>query len=354
MLKEYHIEKKFRSVWEKNIFKWYYVNKRKLPWREKKNQNFYKIWISEVMLQQTQVSVVIPFYNKFIKKWPTLELFLEATLEEILEIWQGMGYYRRAQNLFKAKEILKESKHVDINPASLKKLPGVGDYISSAISAILKDESCAVVDGNIKRILTRVFELEYSQKRYNQNIKDISKQLTPQAKNGDYCQSLMDLANLVCKAKNPLCHKCPVALLCKSKGLKIEKKKNKKKQRRIAVSFIIRSENYFLIEKTSSQLLQNLFIFPLSEIRKVNENQKLETIANEITTNWMKENKFTFSYKFNEEVNHIFTHFHLKVLLVRLELKKKVNMSKYSWLTWSEIEEKPKSKLMKKIEDKLK
>ena len=105
-MKEYHIEKNFRSTWLKNIFAWYSINKRELPWREEKNQNFYRIWISEVMLQQTKVSVVIPYYNKFIKKWPTLECFFEASLEEILEVWQGMGYYRRAKNLFKAKEIL--------------------------------------------------------------------------------------------------------------------------------------------------------------------------------------------------------------------------------------------------------
>jgi len=354
MLKEYHIEKKFRSVWIKNIFQWYSINKRKLPWREEKNQNFYRIWISEVMLQQTQVSVVIPYYNMFIRKWPTLECLFEASLEEILEVWQGMGYYKRAKNLFKAKELLKNTDLIEINSSSLKKLPGVGEYISSAISAILEDESCAVVDGNIKRILSRVFDLKYKKKNYHQNLKFISQQLTPQSKNGDYCQSLMDLANLVCKAKNPLCQECPVALLCKSKGLKFEKTKTKRKLNKIAVSFIVRCGDHFLIEKTSSQLLQNLFIFPMSEMQKINESQKLENIANELATRWMKENKLNFLYKLNGEVNHMFTHFHLKLLLVKLELKDKINVSKFMWLSWDEIENKPISKLMQKIKDKLK
>ena len=110
------------------------------------------------MLQQTQVSVVIPYYKKFITKWPTLELFYKAELEEILKIWQGMGYYKRAQNLFKAKELLKNRQEkIVISSNDLKKLPGVGDYISCAISAILKDEPCAVIDGNIKRVFNKSF-----------------------------------------------------------------------------------------------------------------------------------------------------------------------------------------------------
>ncbi len=354
MLKEYHIEKKFRSTWFKNIFAWYSVNKRELPWREEKNQNFYRIWISEVMLQQTKVSVVIPYYNKFIKKWPTLECFFEASLEEILEVWQGMGYYRRAKNLFLAKEILKINKNFDTDSSSLKKLPGVGDYISSAISAILDDEPCSVIDGNIKRILTRVFNLQHKNKNYNQNIKIISKQLTPKLKNGDYCQSLMDLANLVCKVKNPLCQECPIALLCRSKGLKIKKKEIKKKVNKLAVSFIIRSGEYFLIEQTSSELLQNLFIFPMSEVRNVCKKNKLEDIARQIVEMWMEKNKLAFLYKFSGEVNHVFTHFHLKLLLVKLELKQKVKIPKCMWLSWEEIEKKPVSKLMQKIKDELK
>ena len=105
------------------------------------------------MLQQTQVSVVIPYYNKFIFKWPTLESFYNAKLEEILFLWQGMGYYKRAENLYKAKELLKTKKNITVNYQSLLEIPGIGDYTSSAISAILNDEKCAVVDGNIKEFL---------------------------------------------------------------------------------------------------------------------------------------------------------------------------------------------------------
>ena len=105
----------------------------------KENQNFYRVWISEIMLQQTQVSVVIPYYHRFMLKWPTLESFYKAKLEEILFLWQGLGYYKRAENLYKAKELLKTKKKITVSYQSLLEIPGIGDYTSSAISAILND-----------------------------------------------------------------------------------------------------------------------------------------------------------------------------------------------------------------------
>ena len=144
----YHIKKEFKTTWQKKILKWYSKNKRNLPWRQKKNQYFYNIWISEIMLQQTSVKTVIPYYNKFIQKWPNLETFFEASLDEILLIWQGMGYYQRAKNLYLAKEVIKKEK-IKFNQEDLKKLPGIGDYVSSAICAILFDQNCT--DGKPRR-----------------------------------------------------------------------------------------------------------------------------------------------------------------------------------------------------------
>ena len=143
MKDNYDITLAFKKAWQKKILDWYFVNKRDLPWRKKTNQNFYKIWISEIMLQQTTVTTVIPFYKRFLKKWPSLKSFFNATLEEILYEWQGLGYYQRAKNLFKAKEFLKSNKLI-IDSKNLVNIPGIGEYTSCSISAILKDESCAV------------------------------------------------------------------------------------------------------------------------------------------------------------------------------------------------------------------
>ena len=348
------MDKKFKSAWKKKILQWYATNKRDLPWRLKKNQKFYNIWISEVMLQQTQVSVVIPYYKKFIKKWPTLESFFDAKLEEILKIWQGMGYYKRAQNLFKAKELLKKSdKEIEICSSSLKDLPGVGDYISSAISAILNDEACAVIDGNIKRILTRAFNIRSSDKSFNKKIKEISQELTPISDNGNYCQSLMDLANLVCKVRNPKCEICPIFLLCKSKGKIESKKKIIKIKKKISMAFIVISNDKILIDQSEKNLLQNLYCYPLSFFEDINENFVAKNYVNKTANQWMKENNLKVSYEVVGEVVHKFSHFHLKVLIVEIRLDNTIKLRNFIWLKRKELKKKPISKLMFKIKEKV-
>ena len=223
---DYDITLNFKKAWQKKILRWYELNKRDLPWRKKTYQNFYKIWISEVMLQQTVVNTVIPYYRKFLKKWPNLKLFYKAELEEILMIWQGLGYYQRAKKLYEAKEFLKINKLV-IHSTDLIKIPGLGKYTSHSISAILKDEPCAVVDGNVERILSRVFKISRSDKRFKKKIYQIAEKLTPLKNNRNYFQSLMDLANIVCKSKAPNCILCPVKKYCLTKGNIILEEKKK-------------------------------------------------------------------------------------------------------------------------------
>ncbi len=341
-------------MWKKKILQWYSKNKRQLPWRLNKNQNFYRIWISEVMLQQTQVSVVVPYYNKFITKWPTLELFYNAKLEDILKIWQGLGYYKRAQNLYKAKELLKKSKvKVVVNSSDLKKLPGVGDYISCAISAILNDEQCTVIDGNIKRIIVRVFGLKPNDKFFNKKIKDISEKLTPLSENGNYCQSLMDLANLVCKVKKPNCKICPIFFVCQTKGKLESKKIIKKVNKKFCVAFFINYKNSILIDKTDNNLLQNLYCFPLSKFKEVSENIQEKNLFDKIVNEWMIKNNFEYPYEYMGEIIHKFSHFHLKVLIVNIRLKKKLKFRNLKWLNKLELKDKPVSSLMLKIMKKV-
>ena len=167
---DYDITLAFKKEWQKIILDWYSFNKRDLPWRKNSHQNFYKIWISEIMLQQTTV----------------------ATTKNLLNI------------------------------------PGIGEYTSSSISAILKDESCAVIDGNIERILLRVFDLNRSEKNFKKKIKILAQKLTPLKNNKDYFQSLMDLANIICKNRLPQCVLCPINKLCKSNG-KVNFKPSSKK-----------------------------------------------------------------------------------------------------------------------------
>ena len=347
MTYKYNIENKFKRVWQKKIIDWYKINKRDLPWRKNINQNFYKIWISEVMLQQTIVKTVVPYYEKFINKWPTLKSFFNASLDEILLHWEGLGYYQRARNLYKAKEYLKKNK-ININSSDLKKIPGIGDYISCAISAILRNEDCAVIDGNIKRILRRVFNLNENQKSFKKQISYIAKELTPSSKNGLYCQSLMDFANLVCKAKKPLCDKCFFKKICKFDGKTEKKLERKEKINKVGVGFFVSEKNYFLVQMSNKKLLQGLYSIPLSNFLVNEKTVKIETI-NKIVLDWMSLNTISQEYKILGKVNHIFSHFHLNLFIVHIKLNNRVNFNGLEWVTEKNLESKPKSTLMKKV-----
>ncbi len=348
---KYNINSKFKREWQKKIIDWYKVNKRDLPWRKRRNQNFYKIWISEVMLQQTIVKTVIPYYEKFIERWPNLKSFFDASLDEILLYWQGLGYYQRAKNLFKAKEYLKKNK-LYINSTNLKKVPGIGDYISSAISAILKNENCAVVDGNIKRILRRVFNLNENEKLFNKKILFIAKELTPVSQNGFYCQSLMDFANLVCKAKKPLCGNCILQKMCNFDLKKEKTNKQNLKIKKIGVGFFVNKNKNFLIEMSKKKLLQGLYSIPLSDF--VIKEKKIESqIINQIISDWMSSNNLKTRFKVLGYVNHIFSHFHLKLFIVDIKLKEKISFNELEWVTEKTFDTKPKSTLMKKVKKKM-
>ena len=200
------------------------------------------------MLQQTTVTTVIPFYKRFLRKWPNLKSFFDATAEEILFEWQGLGYYQRAKNLYKAKEFLKSNRLI-IDSKKLMNIPGIGEYTSSSISAILKDEPCAVIDGNIERILLRVFDLNQSEKNFKKNIKIIAQKLTPSKNNKYYFQSLMDLANIICKSRIPQCILCPIKKFCKN-NVKINFKLKINKRTTKAGNFLVRFNNKFLAGKS--------------------------------------------------------------------------------------------------------
>jgi len=348
MLKKYHINEDFKRYWQNFFLNWYSINKRDLPWRKPKHQNFYNIWISEVMLQQTIVKTVIPYYEKFLRKWPNLNSFKDASLEEILFIWQGLGYYQRAKNLFKAKEFLKKNKLV-VESQNLKKIPGIGDYISCSISAILKDEPCAVIDGNIKRIITRVFDLDENDKFLRKKINEISQGLTPKNHNGVYCQSLMDFANLVCKARRPICNNCDIQPICKYNDRKSINIKSKREIiRKIGIGFFVRKDKRFLIEISKKSLLEGLYSIPFSDFLIAENINEKKFIENSVS-HWISSNKLKTKYKIIGKVIHTFSHFHLKLFLVDIKLDININFKKYKWTTLKEFNERPQSTLTRKI-----
>ena len=198
------------------IIQWYNVNKRDLPWRKTKDP--YKIWVSEIILQQTQIKKGTSYYVKFINTFPDVKILSQSNDTEILNIWQGLGYYNRALNmLHTAKSVVKHYNGVFPNQYNeLIKLRGVGEYTASAISSICSDESKAVLDGNVYRVLSRVYNISevINSSAGKKKIQTIADKLLPASNTGRYNQAIMDFGSIQCVKYNPNCNICPISNNC--------------------------------------------------------------------------------------------------------------------------------------------
>lgn len=208
----------FKSSFRKKLLLWYKKHRRDLPWR--RTQDPYRIWVSEIMLQQTQVSTVIPYYENFLKKFPTLQKLARAPEEAVLAQWAGLGYYRRAKLLHQgARFILRElGGRFPENPESLKKLPSIGEYTAGAIASIAFHQAAPLVDGNVIRVYSRIFAKRGHAKetQLKKQIWDLAGILVAPENPGDFNQALMELGAMVCRPNLPACGRCPVSSLCRA------------------------------------------------------------------------------------------------------------------------------------------
>ena len=195
------------------LLAWYDRHRRSLPWRAKAGQTAdpYHVWLSEIMLQQTTVPAVKPYYETFLRRWPTVRDLAEAPLNDILAAWAGLGYYARARNLHKCAEIVTE-RHGGRFPAdedALRELPGIGRYTAAAIAAIAFDRPATIVDGNVERVISRLYRIETPLPKAKEEIGELAEQLTPSERAGDYAQAIMDLGATICTPQKPACSLCP-------------------------------------------------------------------------------------------------------------------------------------------------
>ena len=202
------------------ILNWYDNNKRDLPWRKKvsRTQKEYFTLVSEFMLQQTQVKTVIPYFENFISKIPDLKSLSRVRDAKLMKCWEGLGYYSRARNLKKsAKQIINEFKgQLPKNEDDLKSLPGIGDYTSKAIMEIALNKKIIPLDGNVERILKRVFYLKKQKEISKENLHQKKIFFGETIRASDYAQAIMEIGALICKPSNPLCYQCPISQNCKS------------------------------------------------------------------------------------------------------------------------------------------
>ncbi|MDC0326989.1 A/G-specific adenine glycosylase [Candidatus Pelagibacter sp.] len=265
------------------ILNWYDINKRLLPWRKKtssKKKQYYTL-VSEFMLQQTQVSTVIPYFNRFIKNIPDLETLANYDNRKLIKLWEGLGYYSRVRNLKKTAQIIINSfnKKLPSNFLDLKSLPGIGDYTASAISAIAFNKPLIPLDGNVERVLKRYLYLKKEKEIQKENLIKKKKIFGISKKSSDYAQALMELGALICKPSNPLCNKCPISKNCRSfikSDFALTKIKKKNKNKYFLLKVFKKNNKYLLVKNDKFNFLRNFNIFPMHElIKPKNFNQNL-------------------------------------------------------------------------------
>jgi A/G-specific adenine glycosylase len=252
------------------ILKWYDHNARRLPWRGVNDP--YAVWVSEIMLQQTRVETVIPYYLRWMERYPDVQTLAADTEQEVLRMWEGLGYYSRARHLWQAAGILvnKFNAQLPRDPSALESLPGVGRYTAGAIASMAFGADAPALDGNIKRILARVFDIEHpiDSSAGSKRLWELAAELLPHGRAGDHNQALMDLGALICLPKGPLCVDCPLAKTCLSyrQGRVTERpvKTPKKIVPHITVTAAVirRKDRVLIARRPSKGLLGGLWEFP--------------------------------------------------------------------------------------------
>lgn len=312
--KKHNISKKQAQQFRGQMLDWYDRHQRQLPWRATKGQmpDPYHVWLSEIMLQQTTVAAVAPYFIKFLGLWPTVHDLANAAQEEVMSAWAGLGYYARARNLHKCAQIV-STEYKGTFPQTqgeLKTLPGIGDYTSAAITAIAFNKPATVVDGNIERIMARYFAIEDALPKSKPTLKALAGDIFEnfEERPGDLAQALMDLGATICIPKAPRCILCPISENCRGRAQGIAEtlpKKEKKKAQPQKIGHVYWIENdageVLLHRRPPKGLLGGMIALP--------------------TSSWVKAKPSApkFLQKRTQDlsvsIHHTFTHFHLELKL---------------------------------------
>src|SRR5680860_729020 len=306
----------------KALLAWYESERRHLPWRvpPRARQDPYKVWLSEIMLQQTTVKAVLPRYAMFLRRWPYVQVLSRAELGEVLAAWAGLGYYARARNLHAcARTVVGE--HGGAFPeteAGLRQLPGIGAYTAAAIAAIAFGEPATPVDGNIERVVARLFCVETPLPAAKAEIKALAGSLTPAMRAGDYAQSLMDLGATICTPRRPACALCPLRPGCcafaegLAEVLPYKAEKAERPTRRGAAFVAVRADGAVLLrERPLKGLLGGMLETPSTPWEETAPNGNAVSDHAPVEAAW---------HKTAGLVAHTFTHFHLELAVYRAEI----------------------------------
>ncbi len=345
-----------RKNFARDLTHWYGNNKRDLLWRSTKDP--YKIWVSEIMLQQTTVNTVIAYYERWIKTFPTVHDLAKAPLQTVLKQWQGLGYYNRVKNLHKAARIL-INEHQGILPKDcqlIRSLPGFGPYTTGSVLSIAYDIPLTIIDANVRRVVMRLLALPgFADIKQDKKINEFLLKVLPKKGAGDFNQALMELGALVCRAKGPLCISCPLTNHCQAyKENKQEvipqTKKKLIKDIQAVIAIIKKGNDYFIQKRPSKGLLADLWEFPGGKV-KPGESKKKALIRelNEELGVQLKSSKHLF------DVKHFYTQFkvNLSVFSCSLDKEPKIDAT-HRWVSFKDFSKYPMPSGSAKIIEKLK
>ncbi|MDD9911437.1 MAG: A/G-specific adenine glycosylase [Alphaproteobacteria bacterium] len=260
------------AQFQQALLAWYHKNKRILPWRQRTDA--YAIWLAEIMLQQTTVTTVIPYFLKFLEHFPTVNHLAKAEEQQVLHFWQGLGYYSRARNLHKCAQQIVQSYNAEFpaTAAELQKLPGIGPYTAAAIAAQAFNEPATVVDGNVERVISRLYCIKTPLPKAKPIIKEHAIPLTSPTEAGAYANAIMELGATVCTPTSPKCPTCPVSKFCKAHQQKTEtnypkKEPKKKRPTKHGHVWLVTDANnaLYLRQRPQKGLLANLWEVPHTE-----------------------------------------------------------------------------------------
>lgn len=257
-------------TWTNDLLDWYELQQRRLPWRDSNDP--YAIWVSEIMLQQTRVETVIPYYERWMRSFPDVHALARAERQDVLSHWEGLGYYRRAHNLHEAARIIVEQHDGSIpgGVAALKALPGIGDYTAAAIAAIAFDQDALALDGNLRRVMTRLFDRteDPGTSSGERVLRELGMQYLPSGSASQFNQALMDLGATICTPRSPDCAACPLQEHCLAFQRGVQEQRPVRKSRQPAPSLhataavIWKGDTVLIGRRPEGKLLGGLWEFP--------------------------------------------------------------------------------------------